>query len=598
MQPAPESPQTIYEQRLAERRSTLEQEQKASLSIANLRLAVVVGGVVLFIASYFLSQPLLAVAAIVGTLVGFVLLVARHAAVDRRVERAERAVQFFERGLSRLDGTWRGHGAQGKRFLAPEHPYAVDFDLFGPASLFELICGARTMSGENTLADWLQTSSLNEAKARQGGVAELTPRLGLREELWLIGEDVNAGLDPEKLLSWVRRPPVTFPAWLAPVAYLFSVVTTGLLVAWLAQWLPAFPFLTSATAQGILAFAFRKRTEPAIGAAEESLNDLRLFENVLARLESEPLESDVLTQLQKTLRSDGESAAVLVGRLRTWVERLETRRNQWFAPIAGLLLWGTHCVRAIEAWRDAHGDDVPGWLDALGQLEAFSSLAGYAYENPDNVFPELLESGPRLDAEHVGHPLLDDESCVRNSLNLGACQLLMVSGSNMSGKSTLMRTIGVNAVLAYAGTTVRARRLALSDLTFGASICVQDSLQDGKSRFYAEIVRIRQLVELARGERPLLFFIDEMFGGTNSSDRRAGAEGVLRALVDLGAVGIVTSHDLALTKIADEMDGRAVNVHFQDELIDGRMHFDYTLRPGVVTKSNALELMRSIGLDV
>jgi DNA mismatch repair ATPase MutS len=232
-------------------------------------------------------------------------------------------------------------------------------------------------------------------------------------------------------------------------------------------------------------------------------------------------------------------------------------------------------------------------------LEALSSLAALAYERPHWTAPELVEDGPLFEAEVLRHPLMNPNRAVPNSVRVGGHRpLLIVSGSNMSGKSTLLRAVGLNTVLAWAGSVVAAQRLRVSPVAVAASMRVVDSLQDGKSRFYAEITRLRQIMDLTGTKRPVLFLLDELLSGTNSHDRRIGAEAVVRTLVERGAIGFVTTHDLALTQIADSIDGRAVNVHFEDQLEAGQIHFDYTMRPGVVERSNALELMRAVGLDV
>jgi DNA mismatch repair ATPase MutS len=238
-------------------------------------------------------------------------------------------------------------------------------------------------------------------------------------------------------------------------------------------------------------------------------------------------------------------------------------------------------------------------LRAAGEMEALCSLASHAFEHPDDPFPEFAESGPRIEAEGVGHPLISEDKVVRNDVEIGgALRLLVVSGSNMSGKSTLLRTLGVNAVLAQAGAPVRARRFKLSPLAVGASIRVTDSLQGGVSRFYAEILRLRQILDETAGPLPVLFLIDEFLHGTNSHDRRIGAAALARGLVERGAAGLITTHDLALADVADELGERARNVHFEDHIEDGRIRFDYVMRPGVVRKSNAIELMRQVGLEI
>jgi DNA mismatch repair ATPase MutS len=278
------------------------------------------------------------------------------------------------------------------------------------------------------------------------------------------------------------------------------------------------------------------------------------------------------------------------------------QHNQFFGPIAAALQWGTHLAFAIEAWRRRHGAHVAGWLSTVGEFEAFNSLAAYRYEHPGDVFPEIEERRERTAEFHgdaLGHPLIPAARMIRNDVHLGGhVQLAIVSGSNMSGKSTLLRTVGINAVLALMGSPARAARLRLTPLAVGATLRIQDSLQEGRSRFFAEITRVRRLADVAAGPLPLLFLLDELFHGTNSHDRLLGAVGVLRTLLDRGAIGLITTHDLALTEIASGIGPRAINVHFDDTFEGGEIRFDYRMKPGPVTRSNALALMRAVGLEV
>jgi DNA mismatch repair ATPase MutS len=262
--------------------------------------------------------------------------------------------------------------------------------------------------------------------------------------------------------------------------------------------------------------------------------------------------------------------------------------------------WPLHLASAIESWRREFGPTVIAWLSAVAEYEAMISLAAYAYEHPDDRFPSFIEAGPaRFEATRLGHPLVPAARMVANDVFLTPeVRLLIVSGSNMSGKSTLLRTVGVNVVLAMAGAPVRAATLAMTPLAVGATLHVHDSLQAGRSRFFAEISRIRRIADLVDHAPAPMFLLDELFQGTNSHDRRIGAEALLRSLIDRGAVGLTTTHDLALTAIADQSGGRAVNVHFEDQFVDGELVFDYRMRPGPVTHSNALALMKAVGLPV
>jgi DNA mismatch repair ATPase MutS len=302
------------------------------------------------------------------------------------------------------------------------------------------------------------------------------------------------------------------------------------------------------------------------------------------------------------MTAGGLLASTQIGELRKLLGWYNARRNAFFVPVAILRLWDVRFAFMLEAWRGRSGPAVPRWLRAVGEAEALSSLAGYAYENPDDGFPVVAPGPVRLVAVGIGHPLIPVRRCIRNDVALdgeAGPRVLLISGSNMSGKSTLLRAVGVNVVLALAGGVVRATSLTLTPLTLGATMRVQDSLQAGLSRFFAEVTKVRTLLDLATNKNgpPLLFLLDELFAGTNSADRVAGAEGVVRALLAASAIGFVTTHDLTLTMVTERLPG-AVNVHFCDGFADGKLHFDYTMRPGIVPHGNGLALMRAVGLEV
>jgi len=343
----------------------------------------------------------------------------------------------------------------------------------------------------------------------------------------------------------------------------------------------------------------RRRVQQALHAAESPARDLDVLAHVLDRLERKNFTTARLAALGRQLETAGVPASVAIRRLHRLVELHDWQHNQFFAPVAATLLWGTHLAWAIEGWQRLHGSHVRTWLGTVGDFEALSSLSAYRFEHPDDVWPEIVAGSARFDGTAVGHPLLAATKMVPNDVRLaGDTHLLVISGSNMSGKSTVLRTVGINAVLALAGAPVRATALRMTPLALGATLRIQDSLQEGRSRFFAEITRIRELTDRARGPVPLLFLLDELFHGTNSHDRLAGASGILRSLLDCGAIGMITTHDLALTAVADALSPRAANVHFEDQFEGGEIQFDYRMKPGPVTRSNALALMRAVGLDV
>ncbi len=344
----------------------------------------------------------------------------------------------------------------------------------------------------------------------------------------------------------------------------------------------------------------RDRLKGIADSAESGFDNLRLLSALLTRIERESFGAAALRSLQHQLTSQAQPASRLMARLRLITDLSGHRKNllvQLFFELP--LLYSVNVALAAEAWRARHGAAVRAWLSATGRFEALSSLAMYTYEHPDDPFPTFVAGAAIFEARELGHPLLPAATCVRNDVDIRApVRVLLVSGSNMSGKSTLLRTVGVNIVLAMAGAPVRAAALALTPLQVGASICVNDSLNQGHSRFYAEITRLRQLYEISARGTALLFLLDELLQGTNSKDRRVGAEGVLREFIEQGAIGLISTHDLALTDIAGNHPGALRNVHFEDFFDEGRISFDFKLRDGIVTKSNGIELMRSIGLKV
>jgi len=441
-------------------------------------------------------------------------------------------------------------------------------------------------------------------RARQAAMLELRDRLDLRERLAVLVPE-RGSIDATRLEAWAGREVRMRSGPMRWICTALGWASFAALTAW-ALGYPALPFVVLfAVAQAVGAMPNAAARE-ALAGVDRPRADLALLADLLERLEHETFTTPRLVEL-RALLEQGPSRAVR--RLLTTLEYLEARRNPFFAPFGVVLLWSVQHAYAVEAWRASHGRQVAEWIRVVAEVEALASFASHAFEHPDDAIPEVVEEGPRFEGEGLGHPLIPPSRVVRNDVTLGepGARLLMVSGSNMSGKSSLLRTVGTNTVLALAGAPVRATRLVVSPLRVGACVRVGDSLREGISRFYAEILRLRQIRDLADGPHgaedgkppaPLLFLLDEILAGTNSHDRRIGAEAVIRSLVERGALGLVTTHDLALARIADELSPRGENVHFEDHMADGRIQFDYRLRPGVVQKSNAIALMRAVGLDV
>jgi hypothetical protein len=587
-----------YVQRLSARQSQVAHFHRIHLRLGNLRLGLAGLAVVMawgaFGAHSFSPWWLAAPVA------GFAAVAVYHSRILRARELADRAVQFYERGLARIEDRWESSGETGERFddLHQEHVYAADLDLFGKGSLFQLLSTARTRMGEDTLAQWLLSPATVECiRERHDAVGELREQLDLREDLAVLGEDAGVGVHPDALLKWAESPSQMKPLWLRWLAPVLAAMAIASVAVW-AHWGMVTPLIAIVVVEAILTYSLRKLLDEVLHGTEHTFRDLDLLTGALARVESHTFKGPRLLALQRELLASGIPSSLAIARLKTLVDLIDGRHDFFVRIIDAPLMYSVQLAFAAERWRKAHGGALRLWVDVLGEIEALLSVATYSFEHPADPFPVFTDGAAAFSAENLGHPLVPAAACVGNDVNIGATRVLLVSGSNMSGKSTLLRAIGINVVLAMAGAPVRVRSVTLTPLQIGASIRVNDSLREGSSRFYAEIKRLRQIFDLAGGDPALLFLLDELLQGTNSKDRRIGAEGIVRALVNRGAIGLVSTHDLALTDIGGSLEDNLRNVHFQDELQNGHMTFDYKLRDGVVTKSNGLELMRSIGLEV
>jgi len=531
----------------------------------------------------------------------FVVLSVLIAILEAVVARRESEVGYYQAGLARLEGQKPKGAVEGARFADAGHAYAVDLDVFGPSSLYALLCAARTGSGQSTLARWLsQPAPAPEIRQRQEAVAELSRLLSLRRDLWLAGGTVGKQVREEELEAWLSAPAT-------PVSTAGRLATAVIgLVGLLALYALVDPrLLAVAAAIVLLQRGFARRYRALVKKVEASVfqraYELRVVARLAALLERQRFASPRLAALLGGISQDGRSASQHVFRLVRLVDWFESRRNQLFAVIAWALLLPEQLAFAIEAWRVGYGALAARWLASIGEMEALASLATFAFEHPEYSFPQLLPEAesPCFAATGLGHPLIPASTRVSNDVRLDAtCRLLVVTGSNMSGKSTLLRSVGVNVALAQAGSPVCAAQMALSPLRIGASLRAQDSLEQGVSRFFAEIKRLHAILAMAKDRPPVLFLLDEILNGTNSQDRHDGAQAVVRKLLERGAIGLLTTHDLALSALAEAPGIQGANIHFQDTLTDNRLTFDYKIRPGVVTRRNALDLMRMVGIEV
>jgi hypothetical protein len=571
-----------------------------------------------------------------GVLVPIVLFVALgvwQGRVSRRLSTARRAAEIYRRGIARIEDRWIGLEVRETSGLSADvrarqtaSLYAGDLDIVGHGGMFELLCRARTRMGEETLLTWLlEPAEVPEILRRQAAVDELRGRVDLRERMGVAGETAAVGVQAEALRKWAAADDVLTQRWMPWVAgvlaVVWAIVAAATLWVWLGGTIDALRSFTFGDGLSLMLLVmvverfvrrpFEKRITAVLDGTDAALKNMQLLASLLEVMEAETFVSERLLEIKQKLESHEVAGSVAIGKLGKLGQWRDSMDNLIVKGLNTPLMYSVQVAWAIQRWRRQHGSAVPLWIEAVAEMEALNSLAMYAYEHPADVFPEFERYGACVDAEEIGHPLIAAAKCVRNSLQIGGeTRVLLISGSNMSGKSTLMRTLGVNTVLAMCGAPVRAKRFRLTPLKIGASLLLNDSLQEGHSRFYAEIEKLGRICSLAEscadgesksgsgGQTGMLFLLDELLQGTNSKDRLVGAEGVVRALVEAGAIGMVTTHDLALAEMVGLPQGAMKNMHFQDQIVDGQMRFDFTLREGVAMKSNGVELMRLIGLKV
>jgi hypothetical protein len=591
-------PSVFYTRRANELVSDID-DKASSLSFYNVGLAGLgfIAIVILYYAFVSKALPLLTVVPV--AILAVFLLRQRHAC-QRRLMQFWSLAEYYETGTARLNRKWESLDT-GEFFADQDHFYSKDLDLFGQGSLFQLLCSARTQMGRETLANWMRApASIEEIRNRQAAISELRERRELPESLATAGPTQVLDCRPEFLKTWAAESHPPFPSWARPLALLLALAALGLPVLFWCRlldlhnlWVCAVSVLTI---QGIFALAFRPQVKRVIESMGPLSVELPIVRELLEIVERERFSSAKLRALAAPLAHDGPAASSKIRTLQRLMRLLKERDNEVFTYVSFCLLWGTQFAMAIEHWRLRHGAELQAWVAALGEFEALISLSTYSYEHPGDTVPLFLENSRELEAEALGHPLLDEVTCVRNDVQLGdAVRFLIVSGSNMSGKSTFLRAIGLNVVLANMGAPVRCAILRLSLLAIGAAIRIQDSVVDGRSHFLAEMQRLRRMIEMA-DQSPLLFLADEIMSGTNSHDRRIATEWVVRALMLRGAIGAITTHDLALTDIAmNGLPGR--NVYFEDSGESGNLSFDYKLRQGVLSRSNALNIAHLLGID-
>ncbi len=485
----------------------------------------------------------------------------------------------------------------GNEFIHPQHPYSLDLDIFGPYSLFQYLNRTTTVLGKNRLAHFLQNNaSLSQIEARQEAIVELAPLLDWRQNLQAYGrrtKDEQTHVD--LLKSWLQSPPLALPNRLYKAALIIAPIlaVVALVLAFYTPWFVAIlPLLFSGyilRQSSMTVNEIHRQTTHAEAA-------LAHYANLMQHIEQQHFKSELLQENADTFQTG--DAYNQVQRLSYLISQLNVRYNAFafILNIAGL--WDLQWVYRLEQWKETNRDLLPEWFESLANFEALSSLANLHYNQPDWVFP-TFQSTPQIEAKNLGHPLIAGDVRVPNDFNSPTQgHIKLVTGSNMAGKSTFLRTVGMNIVLANLGAPVCATAMRLPMLNVYTSMRTQDALHESTSSFYAELKRLKFIIEAVNKGEPIYFLLDEILKGTNSRDRHTGSKALIRQLIEAKGGGIIATHDLELGSLEEKYNGAIENLRIEVTIQDGKLDFDYRLKKGVSESFNATILMQQMGIEI
>jgi hypothetical protein len=527
-------------------------------------------------------------------------MVIRYGITERQRNHFRHLEEINKLEIRCLDGDFSGFKSGGE-YAERDHPYSYDLDIFGSTSLFQLICRTTSKPASNMLAGYLkQSAQVDEIMSRQEAVKELTPMTGWRQEFITIGfQNAGADNDPSTLLKWLESDDIfqnrkreTAVIWLLSIIALASVVAViaGLPAALLA---PVF------TVNFIFYFTrFRKITKLHEQVSRSS-DLLRTYSSAIGMIEKEAFRAGKLKMLQGWFKGECD-ASVQVRILSRLVNRLDSRLNVLVSiPLNLLFFTDIRFCLALEEWKGQHAARIPGWFAAMAEFEVLSSLANMTYNNPSWVFPEIVPDFFIFRAVNMGHPLIPEKKRINNDFeSSGHGKTILITGSNMSGKSTFLRTCGINTVLALAGAPVCASSFTLSHVRIHSSMRITDSLEENISSFYAELRRLRSVITEAEKDPRVFLLLDEILRGTNSDDRFTGSVALIKQLMGYETVAMVATHDLRLAGLSKDIPGKIDNYHFDVKISGEELFFDYKLTPGVCSSFNASLLMKKMGINL
>jgi hypothetical protein len=574
--------------------------KKYQLLISLLRLFVFIAGGI-FSAVAFSHTVIGGIIALLVTIICFLLLVKKYEDYSGKILITQNLVTINDNEINALDGDYSSFDG-GSDLNDTKHDFSGDIDIFGEDSLFRYLNRTVTGSGRSQLAGWLSEpyDLREEITERQDAVRELSGKLTWRQQFMAFG--LNKPLNEKEIRSlhdWLNESDDSYSSLLMKISsYVLPLAAIVTLLLVISGVLPFMVFLLLYVFNLFLITLFLKKSNRIHAMVSRKQLFLSSFEQLVGSFEKEHFTSDVLAAIKEKLCASQGSVAFKIKELNNIINAFDNRLNLFVGLILnGFLLWDFHCIMKLEKWRRSAASSLPLWLDLLGKTDGLNSLANYAYNNPDNSFPEVGENGPLLQAVRMGHPLLKRETRVSNDFSVWQRgQVFIITGANMAGKSTFLRTVAVNMVLGMTGAPVCAEKMRLTPLNLFTSMRTVDSLSHNESYFYAELKRLKALKERLENSEDIFFILDEILKGTNSTDKSLGSKQFLRRVIDLGGTGLIATHDISLGEMEIEYPMNVVNKCFEIEIDGENISFDYLLRDGITRKMNAAALMRQMGI--
>jgi DNA mismatch repair ATPase MutS len=598
-----ETQKTPYGNAIKHYENLLKKQNGAISFISLLRLLIFVSGLGFTI--YFLMEKIYYISLIllIVTLTIFVILALKHNKLKHNKIRCATLLEINKNCIKRHNNTWKDFSDSGDDFSDEDHNYSKDLDIFGASSLFQWINTCITYLGRQKLKDSLSSPkySTSEIYKRQEAIKELSDNIGWTQRFHaesILSEKKNQ--NPEELFKWVKDKNDFFlKTWVVAIIRILPIITITV---------TASSFFSSKVSYKVglllillqlilLAFGY-KEISRNLDTVYKYKDTIFIFNSLLMHIEKKKFSSEYLKDLKlKLINKGGITSSFQIKKLANLVNFVSDRKNMYYLPINILTLWDYQCLINLQRFKIASGPYLKTWLEVIGEMEALNSLSIIAYEHRDFTMPKFQTGSPVFKARKLGHPLLGNGR-VYNDINIEQSQnVLLITGSNMSGKSTLLRTTGINLVLAYAGAPVCAESFNCSIMDIYTCMRTSDNLEKNISSFYAELLRIKKLVTATKDKTPIFFLLDEIFKGTNSIDRHTGATVLVTKLSNENALGFVSTHDLELGDI-ENTNKKVKNYHLREYYKENKLYFDYKLRPGVSTTRNALYLMKMAGLEI